>query len=292
MKQFSFFIYKPKSNPMKKKIRFSFALVVLSGLIFSACTKPKPKTFDADAGTSYTTVDNLFKDVNKTVNDAAAENSLNGKNEGIGGINAICANVTLSPNDFTTFPKTVTVDFGNVGCTDQYGVTRKGVLTAVFTDYLHNPGAHVDVSFTNYYVNGVKLEGHYALANTSPNANSRTFVDTITNAKATTPDGKVCTWEATRSSVQTGGFSTLIISDDEYTGQAVSSGVGFNGNPWDAVSKDILWKLNCRYLSSGIVTIHSNNDPTPVIVDFGDGTCDNKYTATYDVYKFDLLFWY
>ncbi len=278
---------------MKKKVRFSFLMVVLSGLLFTACTKPKANTFDSDAGTSYSTVDNLFKDVNKTVSDAAAEHSLNGKTDGADGTDALCANVTLNPNDFITFPKTVTVDFGSVGCTDQYGVTRKGKLTAVFTDYLHNPGAHVDVSFDNYYVNGVKLEGHYALANTSPNANSRTFADTISNAIATTPDGKTCSWNATRSSVQTAGFSTTtILSDDEYTGQGVSSGIGFNGKTWDAVSKDILWKLNCRYLTSGVVTIHSNGDPTPLIVDFGNGTCDNKYKASYDVYTVDLLFWY
>ncbi len=277
---------------MQTNIRISFLAVVLSGLILTACTKKKEDTFDSDSGNSYSTVDNLFKDVNKTINDAANENNLNGKTDGTDGTDALCADVVLSPNDFTTFPKTVTVDFGTIGCTDQYGVTRKGKLTAVFTDYLHNPGAHVAVSFDNYYVNGVKLEGSYALKNTSPNSSTRTFADTITNGKATTPDGKVCTWNATRSSVQTGGFGTLVISDDEYTGQGKSAGIGFNGKSFDATSSNILLKLNCRYLVSGIVTIYSGSDPTPVIVDFGSGTCDNKYKVSYDVYSTTLQFWY
>ncbi|MCW5909201.1 MAG: hypothetical protein KIS94_15150 [Chitinophagales bacterium] len=275
---------------MKPKFRISFAAVVLAGLILTACTKKKD-TFDSDSGTSYSTVDNLFKDVNKTLNDAAKENNLTGKTDGTDGANDLCATVTLNPPDWTTFPKTVTVDFGT-GCTDQYGVTRKGKFTAVFTDYLHNAGAHVSVTFDNYYVNGVKLEGLYALANTSPNSSTRTFNDTITNGKATTPDGKVCTWNATRSSVQTGGFGTLIILDDEYTGQGKSTGIGFNGKTFDATSTNVVMKLNCRYLVSGLVTIYSGTDPTPVKVDFGNGACDNKYKVSYDVYSATLQFWY
>jgi hypothetical protein len=276
---------------MQSKHRVSFFTILLTGIILTSCTKKKD-TFDSDSGTSYSTADNLFKDINKTISDAANENNLSGKNDEDGGVNDLCATVTLNPNDFVTFPKTVTVDFGAIGCTDQYGVTRRGKLTAVFTDYLHNPGARVDVTFQNYYVNGVKAEGLYALTNTSPNSNSRSFADTITNGKATTADGKVCTWNATRSSVQTQGFGTLAISDDVYTGQGISTGIGFNGKSFEATSSNIVWKLNCKYLVSGLVTIFSGTDPTPVIVDFGSGVCDNKYKVSYDIYDVNLQFWY
>jgi hypothetical protein len=264
-------------------------LAVVSAVIFNSCKKKD--SFNPDAGSSYSTVDNLFKDVNKTISDAAAENNISGKTDGVGGTTNLCATVTLSPNDLITFPKTVTVDFGT-GCTDAYGVTRKGKFTALFTGYLHTAGSHVHVTFDSYYVNEVKLEGVYDLANTSPNSSSRTFADTITNGKATTPDSKVCTWNATRSSVQTGGFSTVSILDDEYTGQGQSSGVGFNGVNFTATSTNILWKLACRYLVSGTVTIYSGTDPIPVIVDFGNGTCDANYTVSYSIYSIPLVFWY
>lgn len=275
---------------MKKSPVLGLLPVLFAALILASCVKKNK--WDSDSANSYSTSDNLFKDANKVINDAAAENNLSGKTGSADGTETLCAAVTLAPNDFVTFPKTVTVDFGNIGCTDQYGVTRKGKVTAVFTNYLNYAGAHVHVTFQDYYVNGAKLEGIYDLANTSPNGNTRTFADTITNAKATTPDGKFCTWNAIRSSVQTGGFSTITIADDEYTGQATSSGVGFNGKNFDAVSSNVLWKLACRYLVSGTVTIHSNNDPTPVIVDFGNGTCDNKYDVSYDIYHTTLQFWY
>lgn len=282
-----------KFKPMirKKQIQTMLAMFLGCALVFSSCTK-KEGTFDSDSGTSYSTTDNLFKDVNKVINDAAADKNLNGKTDETEAGNT-CATVTVTPSDLTTFPKTVVVDFGTLGCTDQYGVYRKGQVTAIFTDYLHNPGAHVHVTFQNYSVNLNKVEGVYDLANTSIGSSSRTFRDTITNGKITTSDNKVCTWNATRYSTQTGGFSTtLTISDDEYTGGGTSSGIGFNGKSFDAVSTNVLWKLACKYLVSGTVTIHSNNDPKPVIVDFGNGTCDNKYNVSYDIYNADLQFWY
>lgn len=271
-----------------KTVRLA-VIVLVAVAIATACTKKK-NNWDSDSGVSYSTTDNLFKDVNKVLNDAAADGGISGKTDGVNG--NTCATVTLNPPDLTTFPKTVTVDFGPLGCTDQYGVYRKGAFTAVFTDYLHNPGAHVHVTFQNYSVNLNKVEGVYDLANTSPNSNSRSFRDTITNGKITTSDNKVCTWNATRYSTQTGGFSTTPISDDEYTGGGQSAGIGFNGKPFEAVSTDVVWRLNCKYLVSGTVTINSNNDPEPVIVDFGNGVCDKKYNVAYDIYNVNLEFWY
>lgn len=261
--------------------------------LFSSCKKTTSTTADySDASSSYSTTDNMFKDMNKVIGDAAADGQISGKNEN--SESNTCATVTLNPPDLTTFPKTVTIDFGTTGCTDQYFITRKGKLTAVFTDYLHHAGAHVHVTFDNYYVNGAKVEGTYDLANTTGITDpTRTFKDTVTNGKITTIDGKVCTWNSTRYSTQTAGFSTLTtLLDDEYTGGGHSSGIGFNGKTFDATSTNIVWKLACRWLVKGTVTIYSNNDPKPIVVDFGDGSCDNKYTATYDVYHVDLTFWY
>ncbi len=275
---------------MKKYVQYyPLVAMFLTCLVFTSCKKREK--WDSDAGYSHSTTDNIFKDINKVINAAAADGNISGKMEG--SMNNTCATVTLS-QALGTFPNTVTVDFGTTGCTDQYGVTRKGVLTAVFTDYLHNPGAHVHVTPSNYYVNGAKVEGTYDLTNTTSLSDStRTFRDTISNAKVTLPDNTFCTWNATRYSTQTGGFSTLLnIADDEYTGGGHSSGIGFSGNSFDASSSNVVWKLNCRYLVKGIVTIYSGTNPTPVIVDFGNGACDAKYSVSYDIYHIDLYFLY
>lgn len=268
-----------------------FAMVMACMLFFTSCIKKNTTTTDySDASTSHSTTDNMLKDINKVIGDAAADGNISGKTEGLSG--NTCAQVTLTPADLTTFPKTVEVDFGTIGCTDQYGVYRKGKVTAVFTDYLHNSGSHVHVTFQDYYVNGNKVEGVYDLANTSPvNSTSRSFRDTITNGKVIRTDGKVCSWNATRYSTQTGGFSSVQLDDDEYTGGGNSTGTGFNGKPFTAVSTNVVWKLNCKYLVSGTVEIHSNNDPKAITVNFGTGTCDNKYNVAYDIYNVDLNFW-
>ena len=275
-----------KSNNQFRSLSAMFLVCVL---VFTACKKKD--TYDYDAADSHSTSDNILKDINKVLNDAAADGGISGKNESTSA--NTCATVTLSPADLVTFPKTVTVDFGLVGCTDQYGVHRRGKVTGVFTDYLHNPGSHVHVTFDGYYVNANKVEGIYDLANTSPNSSSRSFKDTITNGKITrATDGKTITWNATRYSNQTGGFGTAVLSDDEYTGGGQSAGVGFNGKNFTATSSNVVWKLACKYLVSGLVTIYSGTDPKPVNVDFGNGTCDNKYNVSYDIYNADLTFWY
>lgn len=274
-----------------KRHYYPLAAMFLACLVLTSCIKKKDSTFDSDSANSHATTDNFLKDISKVISDAAADGNISGKTEGLSG--NTCASVTLNPPDLVTFPKTVTVNFGALGCTDQYGVYRQGTVTAIYTDYLHNPGAHVHVTFQDYKVNLNKVEGVYDLANTSPNTTSRTFKDTITNGKITrSSDNKTCEWNATRYSTQTAGFGTLILSDDEYTGGGQSSGTGFNGKSFEAVSTNVLWKLVCKYLVSGTVVIHSNNDPKPLTVDFGNGTCDNTYNAAYDIYNVDLTFWY
>ncbi len=276
-----------KSN---KQFRSLAAMFLVCVFIFTACKKKE--TYDYDAADSHSTSDNIFKDINKVINDGAADGGVSGKNEST--LDNTCATVNVTPSGNFVFPKTVTVDFGLLGCTDQYGVHRRGKVTGVFSDYLHNPGAHVAVTFQDYYVNGNKVEGLYNLANTSVNTTSRSFKDTITNGKITrSTDGKTITWNATRYSDQTQGFaSTADLSDDEYTGGGQSDGIGFNGKSFSATSTNVVWRLACKYLVSGLVTIYSGTDPKPVKVDFGNGTCDNVYTVSYDIYHADLNFWY
>src|SRR5262245_54777108 len=73
-----------------------------------------------------------------------------GENNGLGRTST-CATVTVNPTGAGVFPKTLTIDFGT-GCTSATGVTRKGKVIAVFSDYVHVTGATMAVSFENYYV--------------------------------------------------------------------------------------------------------------------------------------------
>ena len=79
-----------------------------------------------------------------------------------------CANVSVSGS---TFPVTVTVDFGT-GCKSADSITRSGSITYVFSGRLSTPGTTIAATFNNYMVNGHKLNGTYTIANTTTNINS------------------------------------------------------------------------------------------------------------------------
>ena len=85
-----------------------------------------------------------------------------------------CANYTVSPNDTTTFPKTITIDFG-VGCTSPDGIFRMGTITCVYSGKVLYPGTTVSVSFSNYSVNGYGLQGTYSIINNSSLAKGISF---------------------------------------------------------------------------------------------------------------------
>ena len=68
-----------------------------------------------------------------------------------------CAEITITPND-STYPKTITIDFGN-GCLGRDGKFRSGAIVVHLTAPLRRPGSVVTITFRNYYVNRVHLEG-------------------------------------------------------------------------------------------------------------------------------------
>src|SRR5688572_7774958 len=147
-----------KTN-MKALIGYAFSSIAFSFFI-SSCSK---KDNDTDSGTDQPTAisltmasslnETLYDDVFNQINMEGENNGLSERLTGVQG----CATVTLSPADLTTFPKTMTIDYGG-GCT-MGPITRKGKLIVNLTGRIKNPGSAMAVSFENYAVNDYKLEG-------------------------------------------------------------------------------------------------------------------------------------
>src|SRR6516162_5679810 len=177
---------------------------LLSGLILlnSACQKDNNNTSSggtnndttaAQLSAATTLADNAYQDIFQTAVQTGYDNNIAYKTSQAGdgqvqvnttrsvetafGVNG-CAVYTVSPNDNTTFPKTITVDFGS-GCTDAVGVTRKGKITYIFSGKLINPGTTVSASFTNYSISGYQLQGTYSITNNSSLANGIAFTTKV-----------------------------------------------------------------------------------------------------------------
>ena len=279
------------------KITFSSFLVIGLLASMSSCKKdnntgssPSNDSTAANQSASSISADNAYDDVFQTAIQTGYDNNIayrvslpeNGQVQSnavhsksgstvSNGVNG-CAIYTVSPNDTTTFPKTITVDFGT-GCTSSSGVTRKGIITYIYSGKLIYPGTTVSATFTNYSVNGYQLQGTYSITNNS-SLSGIAFTTKITDGQITFPDASTYTYSGNKTVTQTAGASTLIDPTDDVYSITGSGTFGSNGNTLvNTISTPLSKAYTCKWVQSGIVswTCNSNIKGT---FDFGNGTCD------------------
>ena len=109
-----------------------------------------------------------------------------------------CAVVTLvkSPNSNPLRPMgTITIDFGT-GCKDDAGNTRKGKIIVSYDGIRFMKDSKIITTFSEYYVNGIKIEGTNTLTNLTASLDSPPkFKNEVVGGKVTFTDGKVATRE-------------------------------------------------------------------------------------------------
>jgi len=188
-----------------------------------------------------------------------------------------CAQVSISPKDTTTFPKTLTIDYGT-GCTATNGITRKGSLSVTLTGKLRSSGTTVTVSFNNYSVNGYLLAGTYSFTPVAASGGGVNFNITVSNGSVTYPTGAVYAYSGTETFTQTAGIGTSTVTDDAYniSGNFAYSG---NGNSITAtITNPLVRTTDCPNITTGTITFTYKN--LSGLLDFGTGTCDNIATIT------------
>lgn len=192
-----------------------------------------------------------------------------------------CVKMTIVPRNPMEFPKTVTVDYGN-GCPGRDGRVRKGKMITVYSAPMIRPGATAVTRFENFYVGKVKVEGRHSTRNNST-SDVRIFTRQVENGKLTFEGGGVMLWEATHTNKQVDGLGTPGFPFDdafEVTGGArgINERAG-NRLEWSRRIESPLQKtFRCRWIQKGTVVIVRNNNRA--LLNFGDGTCDNKATLT------------
>ncbi|HTQ28670.1 MAG TPA: hypothetical protein VMI35_11095 [Puia sp.] len=279
-------------------------LFVFSSVLFFACKKDNNSSGNnqsgqnndstaADLSSSSSSADIAYMDVFQVAIESGADNNIaylahalsqggvetNGAGEvkTVNGPNT-CASYTMSPADLTTFPKTVTVDFGG-GCTSADGITRKGKITYVFSGKLITPGTTITATFTNYSVYGYTLQGTYSITNMSSPAAGIAFKTQVTGGNITFPNTISYSYAGTKTITQTGGTGTPTnFADDVYSitgGNSISSSVG--NTLVDTISTALVKQAACGYISSGIVSFTFNSTLNGTF-DYGNGTCDSLAT--------------
>ncbi len=277
-----------KTN-LKSFTGYAFASMIFS-LFISSCSK---KDNNEDTGTDQPTAisltiassvtETLYDDVFNQINLEGENNNMSGRLNGTLG----CAAVTLSPADLTTFPKTMTIDYGT-GCT-MGAITRKGKLIVNLSGRIRNAGSIMGVSFENYSVNDYKLEGSFTITNNTAN-NVLSFTTQTTNGKLTYPSGLLhYTHTGSHTYTQIGGTSTPTYIDDSWSVTGTGSTTSHtNQNLTVTIKTPLVKSVACGSVISGIEDFQYNNISGNL--NFGEGNCDRLATLKIGSYTTTINF--
>lgn len=273
------------------KARLLVMATILSASMFYSCSKddsPDNTTPPDDLTAQELTAariksDLVFDDVSSEV----LQVTLNGTTGAASTTSAACATVTISPQDLTTWPKTITIDYGSTGCTGINGWVRKGKISYTLTKLQRETGAVVNVSFDNFFVNGYKLEGSYSITNNGSTDANLNITTRLVNGKITYPDGKWYTRTSTINWQQVAGSATASVLDDEFnvTGEAVIKSSA-NNELITSSKTPLLRKVTCGNFVSGQLNVAYNG--IAGVLDFGGGTCDKKATLSLGTRNYEV----
>lgn len=259
---------------MKTKTILANVALALTLSVFYSCEKKAEDLLDTDTSSASdnSTAENAASEMFKSVSEAA-DNDASLRS-------TPCYTVTVSG---LSFPKTVTIDFGNGGCGN-----KRGQIIAVLSGRFRTAGSTVTITTNNFIIGTDTIEaGTHVITNTGNNINSQqTFDVSITGAAVRTPGGRA-TWNATRTITWVDGSSTLTDpSDDVYSIAGQASGVSVKGVSYTTATtagKPLVIMVGCQYITSGEISLTPNGKPVRKI-DFGPATtpptCDNQATVT------------
>ena len=195
----------------------------------------------------------------------------------------ICAKITRN-RPIDTFPVTVRIDFGT-GCPRWDGRIRKGIINIVYYGRMRDSGSVAEMSFDNYSVDDVKVEGVHRITNLS-SGNQPRFKREIINGRLTWPNGRWIQRSAERDVQMLKGRSTISREDDVFSITGKANGENSRGKNWTStITSPLELRGDCRWvrerrfeITSGVVSFQHNSGTGTL--DYGNGTCDQKATLT------------
>lgn len=181
--------------------------------------------------------------------------------------------------------KTITIDFGD-GCEDRQGRIRKGKIIITYTDRRFVPGAVHTMTFEDFYIDDVKVEGTRIRTNISATEEDYLrFKIELIDGKLTWEDGSSATreasWEVTR-------VRTPNPINDQRIRTGSANGVNKAGIGYTIeITKPIVWVRGCLPAPRVMIPVEgtkvkSLDNGTTITIDYGDGTCDTLMDITKD----------
>ncbi|HRO76597.1 MAG TPA: hypothetical protein PLP27_10670 [Crocinitomicaceae bacterium] len=276
----------------------SILLVGATGVfVLSSCVKQKYS--DKDAAVMYAKAESAFNDIPSISAQAQSGNMIFFKSDQVhvqyADISKSDAfmpksncNVVITIDTVGTID-TLIVDWGTSNCTCNDGKTRRGKIMTTWTGSYFDQGTIIKHIPIDYYVDDNKIEGEMVVENMGTNTSGQPFYNVNVNGTATMNTGAVINYTSERVRTFTNGYTTpSFFLDDEYDITGTANADIVSGPSYIAETVTPLHiKIGCPHITKGILDFTKQGQPKWVL-DFGDGTCDGKLTATQNGKSYSL----
>lgn len=260
-----------------KKALFALTAFLFAGFLLQSCKKDNDT---ADTTQLQTTAEDLvsYNDLSEFTDyeiDMLVDDAFTGGIEVSD--RGACPTVTFAQPK-GTWPNTITLDYSPDGCTKD-NHTFKGQIVIEQSNKMNVVGAERVVTFNDFYLNNVKIEGTRTLTNEGPNASGQPVWSKTADETFTFPDGSTATYSTDRTRTLIGGANTPTPVDNVWSIEGSGAGTNRKGETFTAtITSPLIKRALCPWIAEGVIEFeHGGKMRT---LDFGDGTCDRDAVLT------------
>lgn len=194
-----------------------------------------------------------------------------------------CPPVTTYEPSADVYPRRVTIDYGT-GCTNAEGVTRSGKIIFTYLNNLYQVDGKQIISYDNYYIDGIKIEGVTKATNNGPQNNSEAgYRFLFKDRKLIYPNGDYIATDGHRRVLKfsdTPGFgfpngNFQVMGEMSYKSLLDGVESSYKTN----ITQRLTYRENCNWIVKGI-EVTTFADGKKSTFDWGPGICDNQATLT------------
>jgi hypothetical protein len=208
-----------------------------------------------------------------------------------------CMIVIVDHPDSIGFPKVVTLDFG-AGCTRIYKqdtLNMAGKIHITITEHWFVPGSQHIVTFDNFFINGIQLEGTRTIVNKGLNEKNHPVIEVILK------DGKMIFNDTTFLTRESDHMREWIIGNTPLTDTILvtgsASGINVKGEQYERLITSPLVMVRCHeaqwkwVIVSGTMQI-TNSTSGVSTIDYSGKGCDGSVVIRKNGNEYHMPFQY
>ena len=278
------------------KIFSGIIILIISSSMLISCESNDVK-FDTDSNeqnvqtaVEQTAIDNVSEEINDIGESiyliygnrtASKDSDIKNKLQGVQMPD--CLSITKE----ITFNKiNIILDYGE-GCSAYNDHYLSGKMMIAIGFNLNERSVEIDYTFDNFYFNGKKVEGEMHKSRIKMNDKGNPVATINKDIKITWENGDVVMIQGERQREWIEGFGDKIWKNNVFS--VTGTWTIIDGDRIEKTVKietPLIREATCRFIVSGVVEINRNG--TDIIVDYGDGDCDNIAIATSNGKEFEI----